>query len=123
MCLKKKSDKMLEARFNAYPINQYWNQITDFKIAIVEDIIDTGIIGIGNSESAVDTGNECIFKANVGFELSAMLISVLVQTGLALFRRFYPGYPAYKVGVAAHAGGMVAGGYSLFHFDHFVSFF
>ena len=38
-----------------------------------------------------------------------LFISVLAQTGLAVFRRFYPGYPAFKVGVAAHAGGMVAG--------------
>ncbi|KAK7488058.1 hypothetical protein BaRGS_00020649 [Batillaria attramentaria] len=43
------------------------------------------------------------------FRLVVIILVVLVQTSLAVFRRFYPDFPAYKVGVAAHGGGIVAG--------------
>ncbi|XP_070177379.1 rhomboid-related protein 2-like isoform X2 [Littorina saxatilis] len=43
------------------------------------------------------------------FRIVLILVAVLIQISLAVFRRFYPGYPAYKVGVAAHGGGLVAG--------------
>lgn len=35
-----------------------------------------------------------------------------VQISLAIYRRFCPTYPTYKVGIGAHAGGILAGMHS-----------
>lgn len=43
------------------------------------------------------------------FRLVLIFVVLLVQIALAVFRRFNPGYPAFKVGIAAHGGGIVAG--------------
>ncbi|KAL8625876.1 hypothetical protein ACOMHN_012468 [Nucella lapillus] len=41
--------------------------------------------------------------------LALIFLAVAIQLALAIFKRFYPDFPAYKVGIAAHLGGLGAG--------------
>ncbi|PVD21625.1 hypothetical protein C0Q70_17424 [Pomacea canaliculata] len=43
------------------------------------------------------------------FRLLLIFIVAAVQISLAIYRRFCPTYPTYKVGIGAHAGGILAG--------------
>ncbi|XP_076455035.1 rhomboid-related protein 2-like [Babylonia areolata] len=43
------------------------------------------------------------------FRILLIFLAVSVQLALAIYRRFNPDFPAYKVGIAAHLGGLVAG--------------